>query len=32
MNGAPKHALNVARGAVSPTSVPASLAVKPCTK
>ena len=32
MNGAPKHALNVACGSVSPTSVPASLAVKPCTK
>ena len=32
MNGAPKHALKVASGPVSPTSVPASFAVKPCTK
>ena len=32
MKGAPKHALNVACGPGSPTSVPASFAVKPCTK
>ena len=32
MNGAPKQALNAAFGSVTPTSVPASLAVKPDTK
>ena len=32
MNGAPKHGEKVAAGSVTPTSVPASLAVKPVTK
>ena len=32
MNGAPKQALKAACGSVTPTSVPASLAVKPETK